>query len=423
MPHETVLISTIAVSLAYALVGGLAAHRLGLPPLVGYLLAGIAVGPFTPGFVADAKLAGELAEIGVILLMFGVGMHFSLRDLAAVRYIALPGAVVQIVVATALGIVVARHWGWTFGAGLVLGLALSVASTVVLLRALETQGTLGAAQGRLAVGWLIVEDLVMVLTLVLLPAFPGALSGASSDHTASTVQPLLMTLGLTLGKVAVFVILVLLIGVRLFPWLLEYVARTGSRELFTLAVIAVALGIAFSAYELFGVSFALGAFCAGMVVNESDHSHRAAGDLQSLQDAFTVLFFVAVGMLFDPAILVRQPLPVLTVVAIIVLGKSLVAFLIVWAFRYPLSAALTVAAGLAQIGEFSFILAGLGTTLNLLPLEGHNLILAGALLSITLNPLCFRVARAIQERQRVSAISGISDQHNDESLSISQGEC
>jgi len=404
VPHETVLISTIAVSLAYACVGGYAAHRLRLPPLVGYLLAGIVVGPFTPGFVADAKLAGELAEIGVILLMFGVGMHFSLRDLAAVRHIALPGAVIQMVVATALGIAVARLWSWTFGAGLVLGLALSVASTVVLLRALEAQGTLGSAQGRLAVGWLIVEDLVMVLTLVLLPAFSGSLSGAPSDHTASTLPHLLVTLGLTFGKVAIFIVLMLLVGARLFPWLLAHVARTGSRELFTLAVIAVALGIAFSAYELFGVSLALGAFCAGMVINESDHSHRAASDLQPLQDAFTVLFFVAVGMLFDPAILVRQPLAVLLVVVIIMLGKSLAAFLIIRALRYPLSAALTVAAGLAQIGEFSFILAELGTHLGLLPLTGRNLILAGALLSITLNPLCFRGAKAIQDWRRVSPI-------------------
>jgi CPA2 family monovalent cation:H+ antiporter-2 len=297
----------------------------------------------------------------------------------------------------------------------VLGLALSVASTVVLLRALEAQGMLSSVNGRIAVGWLIVEDLVMVLALVLLPAFAESLGGEPSRPAHGVEQPLLVTLGLTVGKIAAFVGLMLLIGTRLFPWVLEQVARTGSRELFTLAVTTVALGIAFGAAEVFGVSFALGAFFAGVVVNESDHSHRAASDVQPLQDAFTVLFFVSVGMLFDPAILVRQPLPVLAVVAIVVLGKSLAALLIVLAFRYPLPAALTVAAGLAQIGEFSFILAGLGTTLGLLPPAGRDLILAGALLSITLNPLLFRAATALQGRREVPSMSHRLSQHDEQS--------
>lgn len=392
MPHENPLIATIAVSLAFAFIGGFIASRLRLPPLVGYLLAGIAVGPFTPGFTADVHLAPQLAEIGVILLMFGVGMHFSVRDLLAVRAIALPGALAQIVVATALGIVLALSWGWTFGAGLVFGLALSVASTVVLLRALEARRSFESDDGRIAVGWLIVEDLVMVLVLVLLPALVGQLSGLVLDegHSVSAGN-LWGTLGLTLGKVAMFVAFMLLVGTRLFPWLLKHVEHTGSQELFTLAVVALALGVAFGSTQLFGVSLALGAFFAGVVINESDLSHRAATDLQPLQDAFAVLFFVAVGMLFDPSILIRQPLQVLAVLTIIVIGKSVAAFSIVRALRYPVRTALTVSAALAQIGEFSFILAGLGVNLGLLPMEGQNLIVAGALLSITLNPLVFRV--------------------------------
>jgi len=415
VPHETSLIFTIAVSLAFAFVGGFVAVRLYLPPLVGYLLAGVAVGPFTPGVVADPHLAGELAEIGIILLMFGVGMHFSLREILAVRSIALPGAIAQIGVATALGIGVARLWGWTLGGGLVLGLALSVASTVVLLRALEAQDMLDSMNGRIAVGWLIVEDLVMVLALVLLPAFAGPLGGQSPGSAAGAVgNNLLVTLGLTLGKVAAFVGFMLLAGARLFPWLLDQVARTGSRELFTLAVVALALGIAFGSAELFGVSFALGAFFAGMVINESDHSHRAAADLQPLQDAFAVLFFVAVGMLFDPVILIRQPLQVLSIIAIIVVGKSLAAFLLVRVFRYPVDTALTVSAGLAQIGEFSFILAGLGIALGLLPPEGQSLILAGALLSISLNPLIFRAAAAMQGRWQACSVSRLVGQREAE---------
>jgi K+:H+ antiporter len=392
MPHDTTLIATVAAGLAFAFLGGFVATRMGLPALVGYLLAGVAVGPFTPGFVADAGIAGQLAEIGVILLMFGVGMHFSVRDLWKVRKIAVPGALGQIAVATALGAGLAALWGWSFGAGLVLGLALSVASTVVLLRALEDQGTLASPDGRIAIGWLLVEDLVTVLVLVLLPSLAGPLGG---DAAGTPILGAIGALSLAVGKVAAFVAVMLLLGVRVFPWLLNQVVRTGSRELFTLAASAIALGVAFVSAELFGVSFALGAFFAGVVVNQSDHSNRAAADLQPLQNAFGVLFFVAVGMLFDPAILVREPLRVLAVVAVVILGKSAAAFFIVRAFGRSLETALTVSAALAQIGEFSFILAGLGLTLELLPREGQSLILAAALISMTLNPFLFRAARRL----------------------------
>jgi monovalent cation:H+ antiporter-2, CPA2 family len=390
--HDVPLISTIAVSLVFAFVGGLLAVRLRLPPLIGYLLAGIVVGPFTPGFVADAHLAPQLAEIGVILLMFGVGTHFSIRDLIAVRRMALPGAFTQIVVATALGAGLAILWDWSLGAGIIFGLSLSVASTVVLLRALEDRNMIESSDGRIAIGWLVVEDLLMVLTLVLLPALAGVMGGHPlGDTDNANVWP---ALGITTGKVVVFMGLMLFAGVRFFPWLLSYVERTGSRELFTLAVIALALGVAFGSAKLFGVSFALGAFFAGVVVNESDLSHRAAKDLQPLQDAFTVLFFVAVGMLFDPSILLRQPLRVVAVLAIIVFGKSLAAFGIVRALGGSTRTALIVSAALAQIGEFSFILAALGVKLGLLPAEGLNLIVAGALLSITFNPAVFSAIAA-----------------------------
>ena len=393
--HEVPLIATIAVSLAFAFVGGLLAVRLRLPPLVGYLLAGIVVGPFTPGFVADAKLAPQLAEIGVILLMFGVGTHFSIRDLFAVRRVALSGAFAQIVVATALGAGVAALWGWSLGAGIIFGLSLSVASTVVLLRALEDRDMIKSNDGRIAIGWLVVEDLLMVLTLVLLPVLTGVLGGDLPNNCGN----LWPALGITIGKVVLFIGLMLIAGVRFFPWLLSRVERTGSRELFTLAVIALALGVAFGSAKLFGVSFALGAFFAGVVVNESDLSHRAAKDLQPLQDAFTVLFFVAVGMLFDPSILIRQPLQVLAVLAIVVFGKSLAAFGIVRVLGGSMRTALIVSAALAQIGEFSFILAGLGVNLRLLPAEGLNLIVAGALLSITFNPSVFSAAIAFAGRE------------------------
>lgn len=386
MPHSITLITTVAAAFGLALLFGLAAARLKLPPLVGYLIAGMLIGPHTPGFVADAELAAQLAEIGVMLLMFGVGLHLSVDDLLAVRKIALPGAVVQIAVATALGTGIAHLWGWSLGAGIVFGLALSVASTVVLLKALESRGALNSMNGRIAVGWLVVEDMVMVLALVLLPPLAGLLGGSGPSVGGSA---LLKAIASTFGQVALFVALMLVVGKRVFPWLLWQVARTGSRELFTLCVISAALGIAFGAAALFGVSFALGAFFAGMVLRESELSHRAAEESLPLRDAFAVLFFVSVGMLFDPRMLIDEPLRVLVVVAIIVIGKSLAAMAIVLAFRYPLNTALTVSASLAQIGEFSFILAGLGVALGLLPVEGQNLILAGAVISIALNPLVF----------------------------------
>ena len=397
MPHSLTLITTIAASLGLALILGLIAHRLKLPVLVGYLLAGVILGPATPGFVADIELSRQLAEIGVILLMFGVGLHFSLDDLLAVRRIAVPGAILQIAVATALGVGVATLWGWSLGAGLVFGLALSVASTVVLLRALEQRNALKSVNGQIAVGWLVVEDLAMVLVLVLLPPLAGWLGGDTSGSMVGASDPdLLITLLVTFGKVAVFIALMLVVGKRVFPWLLWHVASTHSKELFILSVIAVAVGIAYGSAMLFGVSFALGAFFAGMVMRESHLSHRAAQESLPLRDAFSVLFFVSVGMLFDPDIVMQQPLRVLAVVAIIVMGKSLAAFLLVLAFRYPLNTALTVSASLAQIGEFSFILTALGVSLGLLPVEGQNLILAGALISITLNPLVFQMIEPIQ---------------------------
>ena len=397
MPHSLTLITTIAASLGLALMLGLIAHRLKLPVLVGYLLAGVILGPATPGFIADIELSRQLAEIGVILLMFGVGLHFSLNDLLAVRRIAVPGAILQIAVATALGVGVATLWGWSLGAGLVFGLALSVASTVVLLRALEQRSALKSVNGQIAVGWLVVEDLAMVLVLVLLPPLAGWLGGDTSGSTVGSSDPdLLITLLITFGKVAVFIALMLVVGKRVFPWLLWHVASTHSKELFILSVIAVAVGIAYGSAMLVGVSFALGAFFAGMVMRESHLSHRAAQESLPLRDAFSVLFFVSVGMLFDPDIVMQQPLRVLAVVAIIVMGKSLAAFLLVLAFRYPLNTALTVSASLAQIGEFSFILTALGVSLGLLPVEGQNLILAGALISITLNPLVFQMIEPIQ---------------------------
>ena len=383
--HSLPLIATLASAFGLALVLGVAAARLKLPALVGYLLAGVLIGPFTPGYVADLKLAAELAEIGVMLLMFGVGLHFSLADLLRVRRIAVPGAVLQIAVATAMGGALSWWWGWPLGGALVFGLALSVASTVVLLRALEAKGILASINGQIAVGWLIVEDLVMVLVLVLLPALAGLFGGTASGGDGK----LLWALVVTLAKAAAFIAFMLVVGRRVFPRLLAIVARTGSRELFTLCIVAAALGIAFAAAKLFGVSFALGAFFAGMVLRESEFSHRAATESLPLQEAFAVLFFVSVGMLFDPQILIEQPLQVVAVVAIIVVGKSLAAGALVLALRYPLSTALTVSASLAQIGEFSFILATLCVSLGLLPPAGQSLIVAGALISIALHPLVF----------------------------------
>ncbi len=397
--HDTPLIATIAAGFVLAFLLGMIAHRLRLSPLVGYLAAGIVVGPFTPGFVADAKLAQELAEIGVILLMFGVGLHFSLADLMAVRRIAVPGAVAQIGVATLLGMGLAWALGWGVGAGLVFGLALSVASTVVLVRALQERKILDSERGKIAVGWLIVEDLVMVLALVLLPALAPALVA----DTRLPASEIVATIGLTLLKVAAFIGVMVVAGRRIIPWIMHHAAHTGSRELFRLAVYAVALGVAFGAAKLFDVSFALGAFFAGMMMGESRLSQRAADEALPLRDAFAVLFFVSVGMLFNPAVLVEQPLAVLATVLIIVVGKSVAAFVIVRAFGHPTATALTVSAALAQIGEFSFILVGLGVALSLLPEEGRDLVLAGAILSILVNPFLF----AAVERGRTKLLTRI----------------
>jgi len=387
MPHEIHLISTIAAAFGFAMILGLLAARLRLPPLVGYLLAGIFIGPFTPGFVGDIGLASQLAEIGVMLLMFGVGLHFSLADLMKVKSIAIPGAVVQILVAVGLGAMAATAWGWPGSTAIVFGLCLSVASTVVLLRALETRGQLQSVNGQIAIGWLIVEDLVMVLVLVLLPA----LSSMSQESTG-----LMQTLVWLVLKLAAFAAVMLLIGKRLLPRLLWWIAQTGSQELFRLGVIAVAIGVAFGAAKLFDVSFALGAFFAGMMLRESDLSHRAAEESLPLRDAFAVLFFVSVGMLFDPAVVWQHPFKLLIVVLVIVLGKTIAAVALVMLFGYPLTTAFTVAAGLAQIGEFSFILAGLSLSLGLISKEAQDLILAGALVSIALNSALFTLIEPIR---------------------------
>ena len=403
MPHGTPLISTLVGGFVLAFLLGAVAHRLRMPPLVGYLVAGVLVGPYTPGFVADQELAMELAEIGVILLMFGVGLHFSLKDLLSVRGIALPGAVAQMAVATLLGWGLASWLGWPMGGGLVFGLALSVASTVVLLTALQERRLVETERGKIAVGWLIVEDLAMVLALVLIPAVAGI---SPQDGTSAAHDPLIITIkrllgvdfgiggivALTLLKVAAFVGVMLIVGRRVIPWALHVIAHTGSRELFRLGVLAIALGVAFGASKLFGVSLALGAFFAGMILSESELSHRAAQESLPLRDAFAVLFFVSAGMLFDPAIIVRDPLPVIATVLIITVGKSAAAFLIVLAFRRSTTTALTISASLAQIGEFSFILATLGVGMGLMPPEGRDLIVAGAILSIVLNPIAFFVA-------------------------------
>jgi monovalent cation:H+ antiporter-2, CPA2 family len=394
LPRDVSLITTIAAGLGLALIMGYLATRVGVPPIVGYLVAGILTGPATPGFVADVHLTSQLAEIGVMLMMFGVGLHFSLADLMAVRGIAIPGAMVQILGATVSGAALAIWWGWSLGAGLVFGLSLSVASTVVLLRALESRGVLESLNGRIAVGWLVVEDLVVVLVLVLLPALAPALGGRTEEAAAGGT--LWGTIAITLGKVAAFVAVMLIVGKRLLPKLLWSVARTGSRELFTLAVISAAVGVAYLSAELFSVSFALGAFFAGMMMRESALSHRAAEESLPLRDAFSVLFFVSVGMLFQPAIVIEEPLKLLGVVAIVMVGKTVAAVALVLVLRYPLNTALTVGASLAQIGEFSFILAGLGMTLGLLPAEGQSLILAGALISITLNSLVFAAVEPAQ---------------------------
>ncbi|KAB8191732.1 Kef family K(+) transporter [Lysobacter maris] len=401
--HHTSLIALLVGAFVLAFALGAIAHRLRLSPLVGYLLAGVVVGPFTPGFVGDQTLAPQLAEIGVILLMFGVGLHFSLRDLLEVKAIAVPGALLRIAFTTVLGWGFGQVLGWSHGAGIVFGLSLSVASTVVLLRTLEDWRLIESEKGRIAIGWVIVEDVAMVLALVLLPAFADVLRGAEGGESPSVVYVLTSTF----IKVGAFLAFMLLIGRRVIPWILERVAGTGSRELFTLCVLAIALGVAFGSAEMFGVSFALGAFFAGMLLNESEFSHKAANETLPLRDAFAVLFFVSVGMLFDPWIITERPLQVLATVLVIVVGKSVAVWAIVRAMGKPNTTALTITASLAQIGEFSFILAGLGLQLELLPEEGQDLILAGALISIVINPVLFgwmlrRERRASEERVQVA---------------------
>jgi CPA2 family monovalent cation:H+ antiporter-2 len=408
VPHDTPLITTIVAALVLAFILGAIANRLRMPPLVGYLIAGVIIGPNTPGFVADQSLAQELSEIGVILLMFGVGLHFSLKDLLSVRAIAIPGALVQIAGATALGLGLGLLMGWDVGGGLLFGLALSVASTVVLLKALQDRHLIDSERGRIAVGWLIVEDLAMVLALVLIPAMAtiggdpaeaAAGHGSGRDAIVAFLETTFnMSLGvpgiiaLTIVKVTAFVGFMLIVGRRVIPFALHYTAHTGSRELFRLAVLAIALGVAAGASYLFGVSLALGAFFAGMILSESELSHRAAEESLPLRDAFAVLFFVAVGMLFDPSVLLSDPLPVLATVLIILFGKSILAFGIVLMFRMPAATAMTVAVSLAQVGEFSFILAALGVELHILPEQGRDLILGGAIISIVLNPVLFWLA-------------------------------
>jgi CPA2 family monovalent cation:H+ antiporter-2 len=394
MPHYTPLIATIVAGLVLAFIFGSIAHRLRISPIVGYLLAGVLAGPYTPGFVADQALANELAELGVILLMFGVGLHFSLKDLLSVRAIAIPGAIAQIGAATLMGMAMVYflEWGWV--AGFVFGLALSVASTVVLLRALQERRLIETERGRIAVGWLIVEDLVMVLALVLLPAMATVIMAKDAVSNPAIWQPI----AITFGKVAAFVLVMLVVGQRVVPWILHWVAHSGSRELFRLSVLAIAIGLAYAASTLFGASFALGAFFAGMVMSESPLSQRAAEETLPLRDAFAVLFFVSVGMLFNPSIVVNHPWLLAGTIFIVVFGKSIAAFLIVRAFKYPTSTALVISASLAQIGEFSFILAGLGVQLKLMPQTGLDLILAGAIISIMLNPFVFQAIDWIKPR-------------------------
>ena len=414
MPHSTPLITILVYGFVLALIAGVGAQKLKLSPLVGYLLAGVLLGSSTPGVVADAELASELLEIGVILLMFGVGLHFSMADLLEVKWIAIPGAITQILLTTLVGMGFAWYLGWPIGTGLVFGLALSVASTVVLLRSLEERRLLESMRGRIAIGWLVVQDLAMVMVLVLLPAIAPLIGGDSGvDGPAGSVWA---ALGLTLGKVAAFIAVMLIVGRRVIPWLLERVAGLGSRELFTLCVLAISLGVAYASASLFNVSFALGAFFAGMMLKESKLSQEAAESSLPLRDAFAVLFFVSVGMLFDPSIIVREPLKVFATFLIIVVGNPLVAMLIVRAFRYPKQTALTIAASLGQIGEFSFILATLGISLKLLPVEARDLILAGSILSILANPLLFvaldrwNARRDVTEQERkTSEAQDVSD--------------
>ena len=419
--HDLPLVTTVATGLGLAFIFGLIANKLRIPPIVGYLLAGVVIGPHTPGFVADIHLAEQLSEIGIVLLMFGVGLHFSLQDLMEVRKIALPGAIVQISAATIMGAVMTSFWGWPLSSGLMFGLALSCASTVVLLRSMEEHNLTQTNDGRIAIGWLIVEDLAMVLALVLVPALAVKYGVNASDVDAATQDaaaeiarmPLWQSLSIAIGKVALFVAIMIVVGKRFLPWLLTVVAHTRSRELFTLAVFGMALGVAFIAFKLFDVSFALGAFFAGMMIRESDLNHEVADRALPFQDAFAVIFFVAVGMLFDPQVLIDEPLHVALVVGIIMIGKSIAAMGIVLLLGYPLKTGFIVSAGLAQIGEFSFILVTLGMAYGLLPAEGQNLILAGAMISIALNPLTFILYRKLFDyvgrKPRLSRMFNVRD--------------
>lgn len=396
MDHDIPLITTLAAGFGFALVFGYIAEHFKTPALVGYLLAGVFIGPMTPGIVASATIAAELSELGVMLLMFGVGLHFSIKDLMAVKKIAIPGAIAQMGLATLLGTLVAAFWGWGWSMALIFGLSLSCASTVVLLKALEMRGFLETNNGHIAVGWLVVEDLACILILILMPPLAGLLGGVEPStlmHGKLWWEAVL----LTLLQIVVFMVLMVIVGRRVIPWFLKRIDKTGSRELFTLAVIASAITIAYGAAELFSVSYALGAFFSGMVMRESEFSHRAAEESLPLRDAFSVLFFVSVGMLFEPSILIQHPLKVLITVSIIIFGKSLVAVMLLLLYRYPLRTALIVAASLAQIGEFSFILAGLGLSLGLLSQEGMSLVLASALISMALNPLCFSLIDTLHE--------------------------
>ncbi|WP_430391136.1 YbaL family putative K(+) efflux transporter [Dyella sp. 20L07] len=412
--HDAPLIATIVGGIVLAFIFAVIAHRLKLPALAGYLLAGVVCGPFTPGYVADGVLAHQLAELGVVLLMFGVGLHFSLKDLLSVKSIAIPGALGQMAVATLLGMGLGWLLGWPVAQGFVFGLALSVASTVVLMRAMEERRLMDTERGRIAVGWLIVEDLAMVLALVLLPVLGASLAGDAA--AAPSIGEIAATVGLTIGKVVVFVAVMLIVGKRVIPWLLQVVAQTGSRELFRLAVLAIALGVAFGAAGLFGVSFELGAFFAGMMMGESKLAHDAAEETLPLRDAFAVLFFVSIGMLFNYHVVLTEPLVVLAALLIIVVGKSLAALLIVLAFGKPLKTAMTIAVSLAQIGEFSFILIGVGVTQNLVSKEAQDVLLAAAIVSILINPLLFKLfdrfkqrldARAAAEHAQASAVASL----------------
>jgi len=399
MAHASPLLILLVAGLGLAFVLGTLANRLRISPIAGYLLAGVAVGPFTPGYVADQHLTLELADIGVILLMFGVGLHFSLRDLLAVRWVVLPGAVLQVIASTAFGTFVASLFGWRFSAAVLFGAALSIASTVVMTRALQERRLVESDRGRIAVGWLVVQDLITVIILVLLPTVAPALhDGDIANGRTLAAGSLIVNLAFTLAKLAAFFLVMWIVGRRVIPWILHYVAHTGSRELFRLAVLSVALGVAYAAAELFGVSIALGAFFAGMILSESQLSRRAAEESLPLRDAFAVLFFVSVGMLFDPLVFVSAPLHLIGTLAVVVLGTGVAGFAILRSLRVRGETAAFVAAGLTQIGEFSFVLVNLGIGLAVLPVQSRDLILGASILSILLNPVVLIMAQALRGR-------------------------